>query len=38
MSLYKQMIIYELSNNKTFIKIIINNNKIECINNIIKED
>ena len=38
MSLYKQMINYELKNNKTFIKIIIKNNKIECINTIIKND
>ena len=38
MSLYKQMINYELKNNKTFIKIIIKNNKIECENNIIKSD
>ena len=38
MSLYKQMINYELNNNKTFIKIIIKNNKIECINTIIKND
>jgi hypothetical protein len=38
MSLYKQMIIYELNNNITFIKISIKNNNIECSNDIIKKD
>jgi hypothetical protein len=38
MSLYKQMIIYELNNNSTFVKISIKNNIIECHNKIIKND
>ena len=38
MSLYKQMIIYELNNNSTFIKVSIKNNNIECTNKVIKTD
>ena len=38
MSIYNYFIIYELSNNKTFVKIEIKNNKIECDNKVIKKD
>ena len=38
MSLYKQMIIYELNNNKSFIKITITKNNVECDNEIIQKD
>lgn len=35
---YKCAIIYEFKNNKTFIKVTIKNNSIECNNEIIKKD
>ena len=38
MSIYNYFIIYELFNNKTFVKIEIKNNKIECDNKVIKKD
>jgi hypothetical protein len=38
MSLYNEMIIYELKNISSFIKITIKNNKVDCINDFINND
>lgn len=38
MDFYKKAIVYDLSNNNTFIQIKINNNIVSCENNLIKSD
>jgi hypothetical protein len=38
MSIYNKSIIYEFNNNPTFIKIEINNDKVNCSNKEIKKD